>query len=50
MDYQGLYEDLLEIEHKARHYGHESLRKECFDFRVDLLSRFGTYVNRVWIV
>lgn len=46
-DYQLLYEDLLEIEHRARARGFFAFAKECFEFRVDILGRYYLLLGRV---
>lgn len=37
MDYEGLYEDLLSMERRAKEHGYLSLAERCRKFRVDLL-------------
>jgi len=49
MDYQGLYEDLLEMGRRAKAAGYHDLYRECFEFQVELLMRFKTFVATVWI-
>lgn len=37
MDYEGLYEDLLAMERRAKEHGHIRFAETCRHFRVDLL-------------
>jgi hypothetical protein len=45
MDYQGLYEDVLDIESRARETGLAELAQECYEFRLDMLLRFYTPIG-----
>ena len=49
MDYQGVYEDILAIEHRAKENGLEDLARECFQFRVDLMLARCCFVARVYV-
>ena len=50
IDYRGLYEDLLTMEHRAKRAGKFKFAESCRQFRVDLLLCFYYPVGRVSIL